>query len=118
MSRAMVDGDLNSAEGLYACRKRVVAVEGGVCLLEQLERLKGYVGYLLGGGDKDWLEGYCNDTIKFLEDLRKPVYLCVAARFIDIPAVLQGMAKVKWDVNHVTVQYSPYVDTVNRVSWR
>lgn len=114
-SRAMVDGDLNSAEGLFACRKRVVAVEGAVCLLEQMERLKGYMVTLLGG-DADWLESYCTQAMRLVQDLRKPVYLCVAARFIDIPVVLQGMAKVKWDLNHVSVQYSPYVDTVNRVS--
>lgn len=112
----MVDGDLNSAESLFACRKRVVAVEGGVCLMEQMDRLKSYIASLLGG-DKDWLEYYCSTNRRFVEDLRKPVYLCIAARFVDIPVVLQGMAKVKWDLNHVTVQYSPYVDTVNRVSW-
>lgn len=114
-SRTMVDGDLNSVEGLFACRKRVVAVEGGVCLLEQLERLKSYILSLLGG-DKEWLERYYRTTARFAQDLRKPVYLCVAARFIEIPLVLQGMAKVKWDLNHVSVQYSPYVDAVNRVS--
>lgn len=112
----MVDADLNSAESLFACRKRVVAVEGGISLMEQMGKLKGYVGSLLGTGANEWLEGYCSSTTRFIEDLRKPVYLCVTARFIDIPVVLQGMAKVKWDLNHVTVQYSPYVDTVNRVS--
>lgn len=114
----MVEDALNDAESLFACRKRVVAVEGGVCLMEQLQRLHGYIASLLGssGGEAEWLEQYCGTTMKYVQDMRKPVYLCVAARFIDIPLVLQGVAKVKWDINHVTVQYSPYVDTVNRVS--
>lgn len=113
----MVEGDLNSADGLFACRKRVVAVEGGISLLEQLNRLKSYILTLLANntGDKDWLEAYSRDTMTFIRDLRKPVYLCVVARFVDIPMILQGMAKVKWDLNHVSVQYSPYVDIVNRV---
>lgn len=123
-SRAMVEDALNDAESLFGCRKRIVAVEGGVCLMEQMQRLQGYIASLLGassggaggGGEAEWLEQYCSTTMKYVQDMRKPVYLCVAARFIDIPLILQGVAKVKWDVNHVTVQYSPYVDTVNRVS--
>lgn len=117
-SRVMIDGDLNEAESLFACKKRVVAVEGGVCLVEQMLKLQGYIGSLLSAGEKEWLERYCETTLTFVQDLRKPVYLCIAARFIDIPVVLQAMAKVKWDLNHVTVQYSPYVDgVVNRVSF-
>lgn len=115
-SRVMVDSDLNDAESLYGCRKRVVAVESGICLLEQLERLKGYIASLLGPGEKDWLDYYCATNMKYAQEMRKPVYLCIAARFVDIPSVLLAMSKVKWDINHITVQYSPYVDTVNRVS--
>lgn len=116
VSRAMVDADLNSADDMFGCQKRIVAVESAMGLLQQLDRLKAYIGSLMPALEKEPLERYCVETRHYVTDLRTPVYMCIAARFVDIQSILVAMSKVKWDLNHVTVQYSPYVDIVNRVN--
>ena len=51
-----------------------------------------------------------------MADVARPVYTCVTSRVFDLPAILAMMAKVKWDVNHVSLEHNAYIDIMNRVS--
>ena len=62
------------------------------------------------------LDLFLVNTYQYINDLRKPIYMCVTGRIIDIQNILLLMSKIKWDINHVTVQHSSYIDVVNRVS--
>lgn len=115
-SRAMIDVDLSNADEMFGCQKRIVAIESAICLLDQFEILRGYLSSLIPTPDRAPLNEYLSAVRSYAIDLRKPIYICAASRFVDIPVVLLGLSKVKWDVNHVTVQCSQYVDIVNRVS--
>jgi hypothetical protein len=49
------------------------------------------------------------------DDLRRPVYMCVAWNVLDLRQLLGHMSKVNWEVRDVMSQHSPYVDIVLRV---
>jgi syndetin len=123
--------DLQDPETLFGLTKRINAVESCQSLLSQFDQLFAYLKYLLsdqqaaeGGGNNndeaggydDFLENYAIECNQYVQDLRKPVYMCTTARVIDISAVLTAMAKTKFDVNNVPVGQSPYIDMIHRVS--
>ncbi|EAA06241.5 AGAP000343-PA [Anopheles gambiae str. PEST] len=123
LSDEMVRPDLADPDTLYGLQKRIVASESCVTLVAQFRQMESYLGGLLGGGATDggedgWTQGalheYLARTGEYVPDVRKPIFMCSTARVIDLQAVLNAMAKVKWDVNHVNVQHSPYIDTINR----
>uniref|UniRef100_A0A182K9X2 Syndetin C-terminal domain-containing protein n=1 Tax=Anopheles christyi TaxID=43041 RepID=A0A182K9X2_9DIPT len=122
LSDDMVRPDLADPDTLYGLQKRIVASESCVTLVAQFRQMEGYLGGLLGGatdcGEDGWtqaaLREYLTRTVDFVPDVRKPIFMCSTARVIDLQAVLNAMTKVKWDVNHVNVQHSPYIDTINR----
>lgn len=116
-SMTILTDELQNSEQLYGLTKRLIGVESCISLINQFEQLRGYLDYLLPGKmEKQILHSYFSDTKVFVCDLRKPIYMCVTARIIDIPNILASMAKTKWDINHVTVEYSPYINVINRVS--
>lgn len=41
--------------------------------------------------------------------------MCVAARVNDLDGILSAMSKIKWDINHVNVEHSTYINNINRV---
>uniref|UniRef100_A0A182PG97 Syndetin C-terminal domain-containing protein n=1 Tax=Anopheles epiroticus TaxID=199890 RepID=A0A182PG97_9DIPT len=130
LSDEMVRPDLTDPDTLYGLQKRVVAAESCITLVAQFRQMEAYLGGLLAGaaaaaagqdstGESDgWtqagLREYLARTAEYVPDVRKPIFMCSTARVIDLQAVLSAMAKVKWDVNHVNVQHSPYIDTINR----
>ncbi|XP_035919276.1 syndetin [Anopheles stephensi] len=127
LSDEMVRPDLTDPDTLYGLQKRIVASESCITLVAQFRQMESYLGGLLGGGsatpgggeaEDGWTQGALRDylvrTTEYVPDVRKPIFMCSTARVIDLQAVLNAMAKVKWDVNHVNVQHSPYIDTINR----
>uniref|UniRef100_A0A182N0S6 Syndetin C-terminal domain-containing protein n=1 Tax=Anopheles dirus TaxID=7168 RepID=A0A182N0S6_9DIPT len=130
LSDEMVRPDLTDPDTLYGLQKRIVASESCVTLVAQFRQMEGYLGGLLGGvaataaaatatdDGGGWTQAALRDyllrTAEYVPDVRKPICMCSTARIIDLQAVLNAMGKVKWDVNHVNVQHSPYIDTINR----
>uniref|UniRef100_A0A182Q8L4 Syndetin C-terminal domain-containing protein n=1 Tax=Anopheles farauti TaxID=69004 RepID=A0A182Q8L4_9DIPT len=127
LSDEMVRPDLTDPDTLYGLQKRIVASESCVTLVAQFRQMESYLGGLLGGavganateeGAGGWtqaaLREYLHRTTEYVPDVRKPICMCSTARIIDLQAVLNAMGKVKWDVHHVNVQHSPYIDTINR----
>lgn len=113
-SNLMIEMDLKDAEQLYGLTKRIVGVESCICLVQQFEELRGYLEYLSQNSELKPLENFFQETISYVYDLRKPVYMSVTSRVVDIQQILTAMSKVKWDINHVTVQHSSYIDSINR----
>lgn len=54
-------------------------------------------------------------SINVAVDLRKPVYMCVAAQIFDLQQTLISISKVNWEVSDVMIQHSNYVDSLLRV---
>lgn len=95
---------------------RIVGMESAITLVQQFAQIRDYLEHLLLPNDPHFLANFFNETSNYLLDMRKPVYMCVAARIIDLELVLTSMAKVKFDINHVNVEHSGYVNIINRVS--
>lgn len=55
-------------------------------------------------------------TVSQASELRRPIYMAVAARTVDYEQVVTLMAAVKWDINEIMSQHSGYVDILLRVS--
>lgn len=108
--------ELCNAESMYGVQQRGVAVESAISLVQQFAQLRGYLSHLLPAVFRTPLVEYLSKTQEYIVDLRTPVFMCVTARVIDLEHVLNAMAKVRWDINHVNVDHSGYVDTLNRVS--
>lgn len=109
--------ELCNPENMYGLPQRIVGVESCISLVQQLQQLKGYLEHLLPANNRGTLQSYLAETVSYICDVRKPVFMCVTARMIDLPSVLTAMGRVKWDINDVNVEHSVYVDTVNRVSF-
>ncbi|EDW09701.1 syndetin [Drosophila mojavensis] len=110
---SLINNELANPDTLYGLPQRIVAIEAGRSMFQQFHVLQHYLNHLLPAGDRPALINYLEYS-EFIADLAKPVYTCVASRVIDLSAILAQMAKVKWDVNHVTHQHSSYSDVLNR----
>lgn len=108
--------ELCNTESSYGFVQRIVGVESSISLVQQFNQLRSYMEHLLPSNDRVALRDFLDITTEYITDLRKPIFMCVTARAIDLQNVLTSMAKVKWDVNHVNVEHSSYVDNLNRVS--
>lgn len=95
---------------------RIVGVESAITLVQQFTQIQDYLNHLLLPNDHQFLATFLKETMTDLLDLRKPIYMCVAARVNDLDGILSLMSKVKWDINHVNVEHSTYVNNINRVS--
>lgn len=109
------NNELANPDTLYGLPQRIVGVEAGNSILLQFQILQPYLNHLLPVGQRHVLSDYLEYS-EFMTDLAKPVYTCVTSRVIELSPILGQMAKVKWDVNHVTHQHSSYTDVLNRVS--
>lgn len=110
-----INNELSNPETLYGLSQRIVGIESGICMAKQLQQLHKYLEHLLPASDHQILYDYYQN-IDYIYDVSKPIYMCVTSRACDLHGILSTMGKVKWDVNHVSVQHSPYIDTMNRVS--
>lgn len=93
---------------------RVVGIEGAITSVQQFHQIRDYLEHLLPHNEHRPLETFFSETNSYLLELRKPIYMCVATRVIDLQSILVSMGKVKWDINSVNVEYSTYVSTINR----
>ena len=118
----MLEMDLKDPEQLYGLGKRINGVESCIALIQQFNLMHGYLEYLILStksdttgelDEREILQKFFETTQEYVYDLRKPVYMCVTAR-IDIQGILLAMGKIKWDLNHVTVEHSGYIDVINR----
>lgn len=114
-SLCQIQMELCNPDSMYGLMQRIVGVESAITLVQQFAQLRGYLEHILLSAERKPLSDYLDLTPAYIKALRKPVFMCVTARTIDLQSVLTVMGKVKWDVNHVTVQHSSYVDTINRV---
>ncbi|XP_011182003.2 syndetin [Zeugodacus cucurbitae] len=110
---SLINNELANPDTLYGLSQRIVAVESGHCMTQQFQTLHNYLNHLLPPQERPMLTAYF-DYIEFMADIARPVYTCVTSRVIDLQAVLAMMAKVKWDVNHVSFQHNSYIDIMNR----
>lgn len=111
---SLINNELANPDILYGLSQRIVAVESGQCMTQQFQILQNYLNHLMPVQDRPMLAAYF-DYIHFMNDLAKPVYTCVTSRIFDLPSILTMMAKVKWDVNHVSFHHNGYIDIMNRV---
>lgn len=106
---------MNDPDTSYGLLSRIVGVESAITLVQQFGQIRDYLEHLLLPNDSQFLATYFDETNANLLHLRKPIYMCVAARVNDLDGVLSSMSKVKWDINHVNVEHSTYVNNINRV---
>lgn len=125
-STQMIEYDMKDAEQFYGLSKRINAVESCVTVMQQFAfYLHGYLDHLIESTkssseqvelERQSLKSYIFEMSKCMHDVRKPVFTCVTARAIDIPATVNAINKVKWDISHVMIQHNSYIDVINRVS--
>lgn len=86
-------------------------------MVQQFNSIRDYLEHLLLPNENQlFLSTFFEEANATLQDLRKPIYMCVAARVNDLDGILSSMAKIKWDINHVNVEHSTYINNINRVS--
>lgn len=96
---------------------RIVGIESAITLVQQFHSIRDYLEHLLlPNANQSMLSTFFDEVNATLLDLRKPIYMCVAARVTDLDGILTSMSKVKWDINHVNVEHSTYINNINRVS--
>ncbi|XP_076349284.1 vacuolar protein sorting 50 isoform X1 [Tachypleus tridentatus] len=106
--------DLKSIEQLYGLAERVTAAESLVFLANQFEFLHPHLETFIPSSKKAFLQQFCSQTILTAPELRRPIYMTVAARGVDYNQVLMLMNCVKWDVHDIMSQHSYYVDILLR----
>jgi len=120
-SMQMIEYDLKDSEQFFALSKRINAVESCNLIIEQFTFIHGYLEHLIESTKEEVenshqsLKIYINEMTKCVEDVRKPIYIAVTSRAIDIHATIMSINKVKWDIGHVMVEHNAYVDVLNRV---
>lgn len=124
-STQMIEYDLKDSEQFFGLSKRINAAESCTSVMQQFVFLHGYLDHLIEATktsteqvelERQSLKSYIFEMSKCMHDMRKPIFTCVTARAIDIPSTVSAINKVKWDISHVMVQHSSYVDVINRVS--
>lgn len=106
--------DLTKPELLHGLAERVAAVEGLIFLARQYDFLQGYLESLLPTNNKIILQQFFTQTIACTTDLRKPIYMCVAARAFDLRQSLISMSRINWEVKDVMSQHNSYIDVLLR----
>ncbi|XP_054713927.1 syndetin-like [Uloborus diversus] len=106
--------NLRKVEDLYGLAERVAAAESLVFLAEQFELLHPHLEILIPPTKRAFLQQFCSQTVSQAAELRRPVYMAVAAKTIDYEQVVFLMGSVKWDINEIMSQHSSYVDILLR----
>jgi len=125
-STQMIEMDLKDSEQFFGLAKRINAVESCASVMEQFTFLHGYLDHLIEATksnseqvevERHSLKSYNIELNRCIVDMKRPIFTCVTSRAIDIPSTITAINKVKWDVSHVMIQHSSYVDVINRVSF-
>ncbi|GIY34880.1 hypothetical protein CDAR_389061 [Caerostris darwini] len=106
--------NLRKVEDLHGLAERVAAAESLVFLAEQFELLHLHLEMLIPPTKRAFLQQFCSQTVSQASELRRPIYMAVAARTIDYEQIVFLMSAVKWDVNDIMSQHSSYVDILLR----
>ncbi|KAL0277277.1 UNVERIFIED_CONTAM: hypothetical protein PYX00_004621 [Menopon gallinae] len=106
--------NLTERENLYGLSQRIVAIESLVFLGSQFEYIQPYITHLVPEQKKHLIQHFYLQTVACLPDLRRPAYMCVSGRVIDMQQILKEMSKVNFEVKEVMSQHSPYVDRIVR----
>lgn len=106
---------MKDPDAVFGLLARVVGVESAITLVQQFAQIRDYLNHLLQPNDAGFLNKFFDEMSIHLVELRKPIYMCVAARVIDLNSILASMGKIKFDINHVNVEHSGYVNNINRV---
>ncbi|KAF2896789.1 hypothetical protein ILUMI_09384 [Ignelater luminosus] len=106
--------DLTKPEQLHGLAERISAVESLIFLSKQYEYLQGYLEHLLPANNKIILQQFFSQTIACAIDLRRPIYMCVAAQAFDLRQILISMSKINWEVKDVMSQHNSYIDVLLR----
>ncbi|XP_043272712.1 syndetin isoform X2 [Venturia canescens] len=107
--------DLSKPSRLFGLTERVVGVESLIFLGHQYECLRPYLEHLIsvnGQQEQGFLNQFYSQTIASAVELRKPIFMAVAAQALDVSVVLNLMNKVNWEVRDVMSQHSSYIDTL------
>lgn len=96
--------------GLSEC---VVAAESLVFLSDQFELLAPHLEALIPQAKQPYLKSY-TQSVALSADLRRPIYMTVAAKSINYDQVLSLMERVHWDIHDIPSQHSSYVDFLVR----
>lgn len=123
-SMQMIEPELKDSDQFFALAKRINAVESCNSIIQQFSFLHGYLDHLIEAtktgteevaNERMSLKCYIEQTTVCVRDMRKPIFTCVTSRAIDIQSTIVSINKVKWDVSHIMVQHSSYIDVINRV---
>ncbi|KAK6634867.1 hypothetical protein RUM44_000114 [Polyplax serrata] len=106
--------DLSGRETLFGLTERIVAVESLAFLGSQFEYIQPYVMHLVPDEKKHLLQHFYLQTVDCVSGVRRPAYMCVSGRIIDMQHVLKEMSKVNFEVKEVMSQHSPYIDKIVR----
>lgn len=109
-----IEHDLSDSDSLYGLTARVVGIEGAITVVQQFALIRSYLEHLLSPNEHHFLETFFSESSVYLFEMRKPIYMCVAVRVVDLQYIMTSMSKVKWDINHVNVEHSSYVTHLNR----
>ncbi|XP_055374650.1 syndetin [Condylostylus longicornis] len=109
----IIKEELENTETLYGLSCRIVAIQSGLSMLKQFQLLHQFLNKLLPNLDGTLTE-VTEKHMTFFEEIAKLMYLKSISRILDSEEILNGMAKIKWDVNHVSTQHSFYIDVINR----
>lgn len=103
-------------EKLYGLAERIIGVESIIELGQQYNILEDYLKNLIhqtdNNADEELLNQFYSQTISSAIDLRKPVYMAVIEKCIDVSKIIGLMGKVNWEVKDVMSQHSEYVDEI------
>uniref|UniRef100_A0A2R5LDX3 Coiled-coil domain-containing protein n=1 Tax=Ornithodoros turicata TaxID=34597 RepID=A0A2R5LDX3_9ACAR len=98
---------------LHGLAERVVAAESLAFLSQQFESLAPHLDALIPQAKQPYLKTY-TQNVALSVDLRRPIYMTVAAKSINYDQVLGFMERVHWDIHDIPSQHSSYVDLLVR----
>lgn len=110
-SFSMIQIELCNPDSMYGLQQRIVGVESSITLAQFLDQFE----CLVSVTDRHYLRDGNKLINSYVMDMRKPIFMCVMTRIVDMQTILMAMTKVKWAIDSVNVEHSAYVQNLNRV---
>ncbi|EEB14977.1 conserved hypothetical protein [Pediculus humanus corporis] len=104
--------DLSNKDNLFGLTERIVAVESLAFLGSQFDYIQPYLMHLVPDEKKHLLQHFYLQTVASVSGVRRPSYMCVSGRIIDMNQILKEMSRVNFEVKEVMSQHSSYVDKI------
>jgi len=97
--------NLNDKDRLFGLLERGIGVESLVFLGNQLNKIYEPLLSLINSKDKVWLDQFFNQTVNISVELREPIFMYVASKYIQHEQIVQSMEKVNWEIrDYVSTQ--------------